>query len=1073
MFLGSQSKSRITSITARAPGAGLLGGLQTTYTSFDDGPFSSKTTPIYGADSGPTVTWNLNGEGITGVRGRHNGKSISELRFVTSLGESSPAFGQALGDLDFSINAPKTSEGRDTVLYSMTGNSDGAVNSMVFVWAEPVELPPPSSGLIMVSWSGPDRESDPRATYYDLYVPLHWTCVLDLNCPSLPAYDSLHAPTIHDLPPTLDNHFLPNSVKPRLHALIIGIDKYKSNAHLTAAVQDALNFKQYLTNDLLVPGTQIRVLLDEQASRSGILWAIRDLASGDNEIKTNDAIIIYYAGYGSELDYPDRALNDPLVRCIIPQDLSISDGIFPISGFTIGALVHMIAQQKGNNITLIFDCSYSACGCGDEILPGVRSVDKKDLPLLPVLPDRSMVQDALSGSDVVDPFSPGLSFQAVDTHILLAACGLREAAFENREQNYGYFSKALLAVLRSVEVNSLTYRGLMQRIPALTTSQTQGPVCEGKHVDRILFNAQVQGANASFIVIEPKSDGVYLQAGLVKGITPDSKFAVHAGDVFGPYDTIIGEVEVDRVDPFAARIKDGSNLRTLCYARQVGYGADQALGIHVTKEFVEAAEPSEIWSRSFSGREGELVLRPASLDLAQVILSVTKQNETIFTLKNPVSVKHRIEMLPLSGKKPIPPSAPHVTPILCALAKWNWYLRRAPAPRPFQNFVDMEFYRLQSTGGYTDNGRLILDVEGENLALGGEADILANAEDLYGIRVSNRSSVDLYLYMLSFSLTTLAIESKPIATIGSSSQGLLLPKSQLITIGYGSSGQAPFVFSLDDAQYLDATILRLFVSTHPADFEGVEQESPFEDSGASPDNRVKDIFGKEAAWDVVDVNIVYRRWPKRDPTIIEMFPASGITPVMDSGIIPVLGEVTAPRDTDTQLTPMPLVVIGPSTTNDTALAPYSGLDSGRALFTGRSSAPLHVQARTPAATFKSWFRTPVLTPELLASIQCMRLRTLANEKGPSETSSDAETGGYFEIWVIAPDGLPKLSANEKEMIYHSHSASKSSEWADGTIFEEDHEVWGNLEEGDCFEVSVCAKGRGWVCEAEAGNLIFW
>ncbi|KAG8757635.1 hypothetical protein FRC11_004405 [Ceratobasidium sp. 423] len=587
--------------------------------------------------------------------------------------------------------------------------------------------------------------------------------------------------------------------------------------------------------------------------------------------------------------------------------------------------------------------------------------------------------------------------------------------------------------------------------------RTQNPVCEGKHIDRILFSAQVKGPITSFVVVEPKQGGFYLQAGLVKGITPGFKYAVHAGDVFGPYDTIIGEVEVDQVDPFAARIKDDSNLHTLCYARQVGYGVEQALDIHITEDFVKAAEPSEIWSRSFSGGQGELVLRPASQDLAQVILSATKKHGTTFTLKNQVSVKHGIELLPLPGKPPIPPSAPHVTPILSALAKWNWYLRQAPVPRPFQNLVDVEFYRLRSMGGYTDDGRLIFDAEGENLASGGEVDIIASAENVYGIRAFNRSNVDLYVHLLSFSPTNLTIKRKPIPS-GSSSQGALLPTSQSITIGYGSGGQLPFAFSLDDTQYLDAKILRLFVSTHPANFEGVEQESPFEDNGASLDNRVKDLFGKEATWDVVDLSIVNRRWPKMDPTIIQPVPAAGITPVGESGIIPVgepdiipvLSEVTWPRDTDTRPPPMPMVVIGPPTVGDPTLAP----SSGGTLFTGRSSAPLQVQARTLAPASQVWFRTPVLTPELLTSIRCMRLRTLAREKGPNEASSNIETGGYFEISVIAPDELPKLSANEKEMIYCSHSAPKSSEWTDGTIFEEDHELWRNLEVGDCFEVSV-------------------
>jgi hypothetical protein len=40
------------------------------------------------------------------------------------------------------------------------------------------------------------------------------------------------------------------------------------------------------------------------------------------------------------------------------------------------------------------------------------------------------------------------------------------------------------------------------------------------------------------------------------------------------------------------------------------------------------------------------------------------------------------------------------------------------------------------------------------------------------------------------------------------------------------------------------------------------------------------------------------------------------------------------------------------------------------------------------------------------------------------------------------------------------------------VFEEDHELWGNMEVGDHFEVSVhIVEGR--IYEARMGNLMFW
>jgi hypothetical protein len=141
------------------------------------------------------------------------------------------------------------------------------------------------------------------------------------------------------------------SAKPPLHALIIGINKYKANVPLAAAVSDALAFKAYLTDDLSVPEDQITIILDDQAKRADIIKAFQDLAEPDNGIARDDPIVIYYAGYGGEIDPPqESATNGRLVQCIIPQDTSKDTRVVPIPDFTIGALVQRIVQEKGNNI---------------------------------------------------------------------------------------------------------------------------------------------------------------------------------------------------------------------------------------------------------------------------------------------------------------------------------------------------------------------------------------------------------------------------------------------------------------------------------------------------------------------------------------------------------------------------------------------------------------------------------------------------------------------------------------------------------------------------------------------------
>ncbi|CCO36746.1 hypothetical protein BN14_10890 [Rhizoctonia solani AG-1 IB] len=568
------------------------------------------------------------------------------------------------------------------------------------------------------------------------------------------------------------------AAKPPLHALIIGINKYIANVPLGAAVPDALAFKAYLTDDLSVPEDQITIILDDQAKRADIIKAFQDLAQPDNGIKRDDPIVIYYAGHGSEIDPPpDRSANGPLVQCIIPQDTSKDAEIVPIPDFTIGTLVHRISQEKGNNITLIFDCCHSAGGSRDE-LEEARYIDKKDLPKLPSAPDKDIIDDALGGSrDVVDPTSLGLSFEGMNSHVILAACGHGEVAFENGAEKHGYFSSALLKLLRSVKIDSLTYKGCMQRLPALRTRQPQNPVCEGKNMNRLFFNAMVQGAHTSYVLVKPKGNDFYLQAGLAQGITPGSKYAIHASDVPGSSNPSLGTLEVDVVEPFVSRLKDANSLGlpAVCYGRQVGYGPNQALDIYVTQEFVDAAEPNDAWAKAFVGGVDELVLRPVEPELASVILSINSKKQAIFTLTNQASVQYGVETLPAPSYEPIRPKAEYVMPVLKALSQWNWHLRRMPETRPFQKTIDIEFYKLQFAGEYTDEGSPILIPDGESINVDGVVDIVATTDDYYGIRVVNRSTQDLYAYLIDFSGTSLAISKWHVLVFGF---GALTPRAR-------------------------------------------------------------------------------------------------------------------------------------------------------------------------------------------------------------------------------------------------------------------------------------------------------
>jgi Caspase domain len=145
-----------------------------------------------------------------------------------------------------------------------------------------------------------------------------------------------------------------------LFALIIGINNYQSKdfTRLRGAVPDGKEFQDFLIKRFRVPAHQICTLFNEQATRSAIIQAFKDL-SKDHRIKEGDPIFIFYAGHGGQkVPHPDWKEPNEKIEVIIPYDCTDdSDNQTPATGFvpsipdiTIAALINEIAREKGNNI---------------------------------------------------------------------------------------------------------------------------------------------------------------------------------------------------------------------------------------------------------------------------------------------------------------------------------------------------------------------------------------------------------------------------------------------------------------------------------------------------------------------------------------------------------------------------------------------------------------------------------------------------------------------------------------------------------------------------------------------------
>lgn len=101
-------------------------------------------------------------------------------------------------------------------------------------------------------------------------------------------------------------------------ALFIGISHYQALPHLPGAINDIAVLKHVLSKRFGFEPEQTRTLMNEEASRSGILKALRQLAQ---EAGPHDLVYVHYSGHGSQVrDFNGDEQDDHLDETLVPYD---------------------------------------------------------------------------------------------------------------------------------------------------------------------------------------------------------------------------------------------------------------------------------------------------------------------------------------------------------------------------------------------------------------------------------------------------------------------------------------------------------------------------------------------------------------------------------------------------------------------------------------------------------------------------------------------------------------------------------------------------------------------------------
>ncbi|KAF8964817.1 hypothetical protein BDZ97DRAFT_2004443, partial [Flammula alnicola] len=661
---------------------------------------------------------------------------------------------------------------------------------------------------------------------------------------------------------------------PPILAAVIGINKYASDSpdfeNLNGAVGDADAFENFLTKRMQVPKENIYSIRDEQASREGIINSFIFLRDNPQYEKDCAAIIIYYAGHGAQgpipAEWEDWHTPTGRIEMLCPSDIGClttveineekkKDVIPGLPDRTISALLNQISDRRGNNITLILDCCSSAGMNRSKDADGHVPRRICNPPPIKGYTDQQFWPPEARCNRPVEEFSG--RFRA--SHVLLAACGREQLAWEDGKSKRGLFTDRLLAVLASDEFNTLTYTSLMNK---LSMPRKQTPHCEGAGVNRRLFNSQDSGADSSFIFTTRVREGpITLEAGTAQGITVGSRFAVHRTNLIDTSllpNPCLGYLVATSVNILSSTLELPPHAKRYrmpwhFYCKVIEHASQSISIFSRDRQWIETVFPP--------GEREQLSVVVVD-DVAKCHLELTVKGDSV------LFDRHEDMVMPYIGSRihyaVNANDIDAIRKVVRASLHFYHHLTRI-APDDFGDVrMEMRELKQEVSASFDVN----LKAVGRNLIAQEPATVVANDDRCLGMTIFNESEAMLYPYLFYFDPTDLTITEWYTPPFGAGSarhtanltigvDAPLPPKSQL-AIGYGEGGSLPWQFVLREGENKDVGFFRLFLSTRPANFQSIIQISPFEEW--------RDLGGNLPPAEVVEPE----RWAVKTATVIQV-----------------------------------------------------------------------------------------------------------------------------------------------------------------------------------------------------------
>ncbi|KJA22390.1 hypothetical protein HYPSUDRAFT_41018 [Hypholoma sublateritium FD-334 SS-4] len=633
-----------------------------------------------------------------------------------------------------------------------------------------------------------------------------------------------------------------SSCKPPVYALLIGIDHSESFQPLRGAVADVLAFKEYLENEVAVPTDRIVVLLNWSARRRDIIEALHDIAKNE-QIKRGDPIIVYFAGYGGEIIYAEDDVKRTS-QFIVPQDYCHRQGseVPAIPDQTIAALLGEIADVKGENITVILDCSYTMSG----VLPLEEgsSTRVRSAPISPRIHPPGLDRDIFQGSGRF----PGLSIRTpfdltAQRFILVQACGPSELALETYTR--GNFTKAFLQLLRNSPPHELQYSDIVSHIDQIPS---QSPRIQGPFMGKILFDGKVLITHKPCFSLKVSEGRIQLAAGKVHGITLASEFTVYAiSDI--SFQAPLGILHIRSLGPFSADLASPPGdkpfmITDTAFAVQTKIGEREDVRIYFPVDDRILPCYDALLTLMDTGDEAlqHIKIVPEPKD-AHIEVSI-ENDKVVFLIRDQQVLQYGLTRMPHD----IDPTFEEMFSVLKAAANYYWKFNRTNDEPEITRNVDLQFYKLEDPEDYFASSPSNMTPTGPSLARNGVIELVVEEGVGYGLHLVNNSCHDLYPYLFYFDCSDLSIGAyyQPVRNKDQEFIEAPLKKNGgTLSIGYGNNGTLPFAYFLRPNQPVDVGFLKLFLSTSPIDLSALPQPTPFNvtRSGVNFSRPARDTWG--------------------------------------------------------------------------------------------------------------------------------------------------------------------------------------------------------------------------------------